>query len=597
MHKILSTIVSRRGLLFAGLALLVLAAGGYALVHSRAIDPGRIVSQQALNLPALDPPALLGFPEKSHSNTGLFHQEDVEGDYPSRLEKETAQKVTVRFVRQLRERLADIDPLPEGDYRSQIKKPVKPLPGRTSQTPLEDAQGEDYRAWIKCSLRSSSIDITPATVDTPQWRPLGRELTFTWEWTIRADSPDPSQEIAAEIDIEWRPIGPKGEVIKHRLWEQRLSVVVDDPMLKTRQLSAVSPILGGSGAILTLIGVIPVRRRREEEETLEIVKSYEPEPWVGVPNPIEGSFPTMQPSPKSAPPVEIAPAVSSVRAGQPDNPANRENDLVECSVFAPPAAPQGETIMVQAFAHLSEQQDKARKLAEEFDSTALRRAVKTLSSRIARGTELMFHLAMSRVTVSDPVQTLIWNGHPESVQFPVEVPPDCPTGNVAGKLTVSQNSVPIGQISFLLKIVPAGESIPSALPEPAGEAARDYRYAFISYASKDRDKVLARVQMLDQMGIEYFQDLLSLDPGDRWEKELYKNIDRCDLFLLFWSTASKESPWVMKEVDYAMRRKGGDDEAPPEIKPVIIEGPPLVPPPDNLKHLHFNDKLIYFFSK
>ena len=568
MRRFISILSSRRGLLFVGLALLLLAAGGYALIRSRAIKPGQIVSQQVLNLPALNPPAPMGLPDKSRPATGLFHQEDVEGDYPSRLEKETTQKVTVRFVRQLRERLADIDPLPDGDYRPQIKTPVKPLPGRSPQTPLEDAQGEDYRAWIKCTLRSSSIKFTPATPETPQWRPLGKALVVTWEWTIRTDSPDPSQELAAEIDIEWRPNGTKGVIIKHRLWEQRLSIVVDDPMLKTSQLSVASPILGGSGAILTLVGALPTRRRRRKNEMILM----------------------------SGPPEEAPPATFSVRAGQADTPINVTNDLVECSVFAPPAAPQGETIMIQVFAHLEEQQDEAMNLAAEFDPGTQRRAVKTLSSRIDRGTELMFHLALSRLEIEDPVQTMIWNGHPESVQFIVEIPADCKPGNLAGKLTVSQNTVPIGQISFLLKIVAAGESLPEPKPEPAGEEAHAYRHAFISYASKDRDKVLARVQMLDQVGIKYFQDLLSLDPGDRWEKELYKNIDLCDLFLLFWSTASKESPWVMKEVDYAIQRKGGQDDAPPEIKPVIIEGPPLVPPPDNLKHLHFNDRLIYFFG-
>lgn len=122
-------------------------------------------------------------------------------------------------------------------------------------------------------------------------------------------------------------------------------------------------------------------------------------------------------------------------------------------------------------------------------------------------------------------------------------------------------------------------------------------FTSLSYASEDRDKVLARVQMLGQMGIRYFQDILSLDPGQRWEKELYRNIDQCDLFLLFWSSAAKRSPWVMREVDYAIDRKQGIDEAPPEIKPVIIEGPPLVEPPERLQHLHFNDKLIYLMSR
>jgi hypothetical protein len=53
----------------------------------------------------------------------------------------------------------------------------------------------------------------------------------------------------------------------------------------------------------------------------------------------------------------------------------------------------------------------------------------------------------------------------------------------------------------------------------------------------------------------------------------------------------------MREVDYAIDRKQGMDEAPPEIKPVIIEGPLLVEPPERLQHLHFNDKLIYLMSR
>lgn len=38
------------------------------------------------------------------------------------------------------------------------------------------------------------------------------------------------------------------------------------------------------------------------------------------------------------------------------------------------------------------------------------------------------------------------------------------------------------------------------------------------------------------------------------------------------------------------------DQRLPEIKPVIIEGPPLVLPPNSLGHLHFNDRLIYFIQ-
>ena len=101
-------------------------------------------------------------------------------------------------------------------------------------------------------------------------------------------------------------------------------------------------------------------------------------------------------------------------------------------------------------------------------------------------------------------------------------------------------------------------------------------------------EVLRRVQMLSMVGITYFQDLLSLDPGDRWAQQLYRHIDMSDVFFLFWSTPAKQSKWVTKEWRYGLKRKGLDF-----IKPVIIEGPPPVPPPRALARLHFNDWLPY----
>jgi hypothetical protein len=34
----------------------------------------------------------------------------------------------------------------------------------------------------------------------------------------------------------------------------------------------------------------------------------------------------------------------------------------------------------------------------------------------------------------------------------------------------------------------------------------------------------------------------------------------------------------------------------PEIVPIIIEAPPPLPPPDYLKSLHFNDKIMYLIE-
>jgi len=88
---------------------------------------------------------------------------------------------------------------------------------------------------------------------------------------------------------------------------------------------------------------------------------------------------------------------------------------------------------------------------------------------------------------------------------------------------------------------------------------------------------------------------LSLDPGDRWEKKLYENIDRCDLFLLFWSQAAKDSQWVLKEAEYALAHQQTNKGNEPDLVPVGI-GANVLPPP-NLSAFHFNDRISYLISR
>lgn len=279
----------------------------------------------------------------------------------------------------------------------------------------------------------------------------------------------------------------------------------------------------------------------------------------------------------------------------PQQPTRTNKDLVDCSVFSPPAVACGDMFLVQVFVHLPEQAEIAKQHAALFDSDAKQLGVKSLGIPIERGTALTFALSIPQLEVDDPIQQLIWNGDANSVEFGVTVPPDLTQKTAIGTVTVSQNSIPIGHLKFKLSITP---SAPSTFKETqlVGEAAHLYKKAFVSYSSKDRKEVLKRVQGLAVSGIEVFQDVLNLEPGDRWEQELYRHIDECDLFLLFWSTAAKESQWVLKEALYALERQGKDGLHPPEIIPVIIEGPPLVSPPDELQHLHFNDKLLYLIA-
>jgi hypothetical protein len=167
---------------------------------------------------------------------------------------------------------------------------------------------------------------------------------------------------------------------------------------------------------------------------------------------------------------------------------------------------------------------------------------------------------------------MVWSGATESIQVGVSVPKRCRPGNVIGTLTVSQDWIPIGHIKFTLTVT-AGPERPNQPISAVGEAARRYEMAFISYASEDRTTVLERVQVLPTVGVRTFQDVLDLEPGERWERSLYRHIDESDIVLLFWSNSAKRSKWVRKEVRYALGRRHADEFAPPEISPVIIEGP------------------------
>lgn len=296
-----------------------------------------------------------------------------------------------------------------------------------------------------------------------------------------------------------------------------------------------------------------------------------------------------------APTDRLADSPEEPPRARPRQTADAQSDPVDCTVFSRSEAQQGESLFVQVFAHMPEQGEDAVRLARELDSEAERRGFKSLETEIRRGSRLMFHLSMPGLEIADPAQSLIWRGVPASVQFEAILPVNARLGTVIGTVTVSQDSVPVGHIKFKIKVIAWDELCPPEVPAPTGDG-RAYRKAFISYASQDRAEVLKRVQMLARLRIDFFQDVLALEPGARWERELYRHIDESDLFLLFWSTSARESRWVMEEVRYALRRKNGDEMVAPEILPVIIEGPPPASPPQELAHLHFNDYFLYFIA-
>lgn len=264
-------------------------------------------------------------------------------------------------------------------------------------------------------------------------------------------------------------------------------------------------------------------------------------------------------------------------------------DLVDVTVFAPPRAQPASSLMIQVMLHMTDTLDQATARAALVDDTAVFRNSATLEIAVPRGTKAMVMLAEPMLQITQPVQGIVWRGRLGVANFIVKTP-DRPCGDLFPAVRVSIDGAIVGELHFKLTVERLGAREANVI-QPASP--RRYTRAFFSYSSQDRVKVLEVAQSYRVAGIEFFQDVLNLDPGARWDRDLYREIDNCDLFLLFWSRAASESEWVAREAKYALELRQNAAEQRPDLVPLILEGPPITAPPAFLAHLHFNDWLRF----
>lgn len=267
--------------------------------------------------------------------------------------------------------------------------------------------------------------------------------------------------------------------------------------------------------------------------------------------------------------------------------ASAAADAVVASVFAPSSLRPRMRCLIQVFLHQPRDAARAAARAREADPDVDRRITRDLALPIRRGASVDVELDPDGLRLdgqASPRQSLIWRGDPTDVSFLVTAP-----GALWGKtlfpaVRISVDGQALGRVQFSVRVarrVSVGER------ELVGSA-HHYRRAFLSYAAEDRAEVLRRAQALRAARIDVFQDVLSLEPGQRWKQALWKEIDGTDVFYLFWSTSAKRSKWVLKEAKHALKRAARSGSRTPDVVPIVIEeGAP--PPPRWLAHLHFGD--------
>ncbi|RYE53252.1 MAG: toll/interleukin-1 receptor domain-containing protein, partial [Sphingobacteriales bacterium] len=252
-------------------------------------------------------------------------------------------------------------------------------------------------------------------------------------------------------------------------------------------------------------------------------------------------------------------------------------DELNCTVFAPDKIARGNEFLVQVFTHTYVEGFELSRIARSADDSALRRGAIAIDTVVLPGSKISFQLSIPGLEIDDDILSITWNGKLKCAQFSVRVPEKIKPAALIAKILVSHNAVPVGQIKFKIQVIAAARewekkaySSPKGLISTATVMER-FEKAFISYASQDRAEVLKRVQMLNLVKLDFFQDLLTLEPGDEWEAKIYDYINKCDVFFIFWSKAASESEWVKKETLHAYQLKKKSKGAKPDIIPVIIE--------------------------
>jgi hypothetical protein len=209
---------------------------------------------------------------------------------------------------------------------------------------------------------------------------------------------------------------------------------------------------------------------------------------------------------------------------------------------------------------------------------------------LARGTTLTAGIYVADIEVHPSWKTLMWRGEIGYATFILKIPKGCPAGVKIGRASIMVNGLEVADIRFSIEV----SSTPAVAKDSHIEAnTRIHRSAFASYASQDRDAVLARIQGMQKVmpSLEVFLDAMSLRSGENWGRRLFEEIPKADIFYLFWCRHARESRWVRREWRCAFKAKGIDF-----IDPIPLESPKNAPPPEELKGKHFNDPILAFMT-
>ncbi len=525
---------------------------------SRRIDePHRKVGDRNvvfLKLPYASPLVALGYPMSAKTDLyslGVVFFELLVGARPFHDPK------TMQEVRDLRS--AEIPSIPE-DLQ------VPPTVERAVRWLLQSEPYSGFRSADQCRemLRDATqvmnwISVSEGAITRRYYLPESRDnfITRSFEHSL----PEP---VRSEIlSIISRPITEPYEFTR--------------PEEVSQQVVEKFPIMAAG----------PITERREVTEPEDISQEVVEKP------PVTGSIPITEPREinqhddplemKTAQKisVDVVSAIHAVPIPATGTDGTRsEVDLVDFSVFGPTTVVPEASFILEIWAYTRPDRNQVMDLAGR------RGRMLELGSRgpifVPGRSEITLVLRLDDFELIDSQDTIMWSGDITNVSFIVKTPHGLSPGVYPGQVNILHNGVRLARLIFELTVGKRQEDQGNI-----NASRQEFRSAFASYASADREEVLRRVQGIRATGIDVFVDVLTLRGGQSWEEELYRHIRTRDIFYLFWSSAARDSEWVAREWHYALNEKGLDF-----IHPIPLVSPDVVPPPEELRSKHFNDIIL-----
>ena len=256
---------------------------------------------------------------------------------------------------------------------------------------------------------------------------------------------------------------------------------------------------------------------------------------------------------------------------------------IQFAAIAPENFAKGESSMIDILMYEEEYKYILEDIRQEYETKVKER--KYGYQKIEDDTIVRVELNSNspQIALENPEITQKWIGKYLRFSFLIRLPQDYKEKQISFESKVYFNDVLATTINFIALCKSNKKQKIKALR-------KDIESAFISYASKDLDRVLYVVQGIQKVrpDLDIFIDKENLRSGTIWEQELKQEIESRDIFYLFWSRSAKASEWVEKEWRYALLKKGLR-----YIEPVPIEPPTVCPPPKELESIHFNERLLY----